>query len=174
MKKIFFALATIGLLAACNGQKAEKSTTSDEVIISATPENTVNIQDSLIIVSGKGAVVERRYSGILPAADGPGIVYNLTMFFQQDSEDGVYQLETTYIEAENGEDKSFMAYGKRKVLRGIPSDPNAIVYELIPNNNEEVTYFLLTDDDTRLTMLDQNKNKIDSDLNYTLQLLQFE
>ena len=51
------------------------------------------MRDSLKLDPEKGAVVQKKYKGTIPAADGPGIVYDLTLFYQQDSDDGVYELE---------------------------------------------------------------------------------
>ena len=42
------------------------------------------MRDSLKLDPKKGAVVQKKYKGTIPAADGPGIVYDLTLFYQQD------------------------------------------------------------------------------------------
>jgi len=174
MKKYGLLVAVLVLFAACNGKrtKTEEPVVIEEDIVveQVQPSANVNMRDSLVMEDGKGSVIERKYSGLLPGADVPGIEYDLTLFFQQDSENGVYQLRMNYLEADDGSDQSFYNYGKRKIVKGIAGDPNAIVYKLIPNDGgEEMNFVLLKEGDLRL--LDQDMNRIDSELNYTLKLI---
>jgi len=172
MKKYVFAVIALGLLAACSGKKEQKSeepvVVEEAVIIAEVPTaKPVNMRDSLVMEEGKGTVIEKQYSGVIPGADVPGIEYDLTLYFQQDSENGVYALRTTYQEAENGEDAVFWSYGKRKVVHGIPGDSNAIVYRLIPDSGDEQYNFLLNKEED-LTLLQNDLKRIDSQHNYTL------
>lgn len=191
MKKYFIAVAALALLAACSGKKTtepamieEESVTVAEAVPNAPSlpivsdanakkdvkaAKPVNMRDSLKVDPKKGAVIQKKYKGTFPAADGPGIDYDLTLYFQQDSEDGVYEMDATYLEAENGQDMKFSSTGKRKVERGIPSDNEAIVYELIPSDGSMSFYFLAEGDS--LTLLNQELQKAASDLNYTLTLV---
>jgi len=174
MKKFVLAIAALGVLAACNNTQKQNKTPvmveEEEMVITTSEPRPVNMRDSLVMENGKGTVIERQYSGLLPAADGPGIEYDLTLFFQEDSEGGVYAMNMTYIEAEDGQDRSFPSYGKRKIEHGIKGDNKAIVYTLIPNNGDEDMSFVLTKEGN-LTLLDQNKERIDSPHNYTLKLI---
>ncbi len=175
MKNYVMLLAAFAFLSACTGKKEQKIDEpiilEEEVVITKSPDPTpINMRDSLEMESDKGNVVEKQYSGLLPGADVPGIEYDLTLYFQQDSENGVFALRSTYLDAEDGNDATFMDYGKRKVIRGIPADKNAIVYRLIPNDgSEEINFQLMEGGD--LTLLDKNMHKIDSDHNYTLKLI---
>lgn len=191
MKKYFIAVAALALLAACSGKKTtepamieEESVTVAEAVPNAPSlpivsdanakkdvkaAKPVNMRDSLKVDPKKGAVIQKKYKGTFPAADGPGIDYDLTLYFQQDSEDGVYEMDATYLEAENGQDMKFSSTGKRKVERGIPSNNEAIVYELIPSDGSMSFYFLAEGDS--LTLLNQELQKAASDLNYTLTLV---
>jgi len=139
-------------------------------VVKAKPAKPVNMRDSLKLDPKKGAVVQKKYKGTIPAADGPGIVYDLTLFYQQDSDDGVYELDATYLEAENGKDQTFTSTGKRQVKKGTPADASAVIYELIPSDGSMVFYFQAEGDS--LTMLNQELQKAASDLNYTLKLVQ--
>lgn len=186
MKKYFIVLAALALLAACSGKKTtepalveEESVTVAEAVpdAPALPEVTenktkpVNMRDSLKVDPKKGAVIQKRYKGTFPAADGPGIVYDLTLYYQQDSDDGVYEMDATYLEAENGKDKTFSSTGKRKVKHGTPSNSEAIVYELIPSDGDMAFYFEAEGDS--LTLLNKELQKATTtDLNYTLKLVQ--
>lgn len=186
MKKYFIAIAALGLLAACSGKankevpvEVEEESIAVEAVpvaapvlpvVKAKPAKPFNMRDSLKVDPKKGAVVQKKYKGTVPAADGPGIVYDLTLFYQQDSEDGVYELDATYLEADNGQNQTFTSTGKRKVKTGTPADASAIVYELIPSDGSMVFYFQAEGDS--LTMLNQELQKAASDLNYTLKLVQ--
>ena len=116
MKKYFIAVAALAFLAACNGKAAkdtpvlveEESIAVAEAapdapslpklpVVKAKPAKPVNMRDSLKLDPKKGAVVQKKYKWTIPAADGPGIVYDLTLFYQQDSDDGVYELDATYL-----------------------------------------------------------------------------
>jgi len=174
MKKYVLAIAALGVLAACNNKQKQNEVPvlmeEEDIVVVAPEPRPVNMRDSLVMENDKGSVVERQYSGLLPGADVPGIEYDLTLFFQEDSESGVYALTTTYLEAEDGQDRSFPSYGKRKIEHGIKGDSKAIVYTLIPNNGDEDMSFVLTKEGN-LTLLDQNKEMIDSSHNYTLKLI---
>lgn len=78
-------------------------------------------------------------------------------------------MDATYLEAENGKDKTFSSTGKRKVKHGTPSNSEAIVYELIPSDGDMAFYFQAEGDS--LTLLNQELQKAASDLNYTLILV---
>ena len=82
----------------------------------------------------------------------------------------VYELDATYLEAENGKDQTFTSTGKRQVKKGTPADASAVIYELIPSDGSMVFYFQAEGDS--LTMLNQELQKAASDLNYTLKLVQ--
>lgn len=78
-------------------------------------------------------------------------------------------MDATYLEAENGQDKTFSSTGKRKVKKGTPVDAEAVVYELIPSDGSMEFYFQAEGDS--LTLLNQDLQKAASDLNYTLILV---
>lgn len=187
MKKYFIAVAALALLAACSGKKtAEPALIEEEsiAVAEAVPDapslpvlpevkekvaKPINMRDSLKVDPKKGAVIQKKYKGTFPAADGPGIVYDLTLYYQQNSDDGVYEMDATYLEAENGQDKTFSSTGNRKVKQGTPTDSEAVVYELIPSDGSMTFYFQAEGDS--LTLLNQELQKAASDLNYTLTLI---
>lgn len=184
MKKYFIAVAALALLAACSGKKTTEPALIEEesiAIAEAVPEapslpvlpevkaktaKPINMRDSLKLDPKKGSVIQKKYKGTFPAASGPGIVYDLTLYYQQDSEDGVYEMDATYLEAENGKDKKFSSIGNRKVKHGTPTNSEAVVYELIPSDGSMAFYFQAEGDS--LTLLNQELEKAITDLNYTL------
>ncbi|MCM1373112.1 MAG: copper resistance protein NlpE N-terminal domain-containing protein [Bacteroides sp.] len=107
------------------------------------------------------------YEGLLPAASGPGIEYVLTIHSCQHSGDGTFTLALTYKEAEDGKDKTFTYTGKRMTLRGIPEDDNATVWQCISEDGKE-TFNFLREDENKLTLLNDQFEKPQTQLNYSL------
>ncbi len=116
-----------------------------------------------------GEVQTLTYEGLLPAASCPGIRYELTIRSREHSGDGTFSLTTTYLEAENGQDRSFTYTGRRFTQRGIPGDDNATVWQLIADEGGDIFNFLREDEKT-LTLLNEQLEKNDTDLNYSLKL----
>lgn len=98
------------------------------------------------------------YTGTLPCADCPGIEWTLTLL-----EDGAYRLRRVYLQAEDGEDRSFVDVGQwdtdgrddRLVLRGRDEGPARL----------EVR------DAETLSLLDQQGRPIESEFSYELERL---
>lgn len=192
MKKYLIAVAALGLLAACSGKSnknvpvevEEESVTVAEAVpdaasIPVLPQvkdklsKPVNMRDSLKVDKSKGSVIMKKYKGTVPAADGPGIVYDLTLYYQQDSPDGVYQMDATYLDTPtSGQNQTFTSTGKRMVKQGTPAAAAAVIYELIPNDGSGTVYLLVEAEGNSLTFLNQELQKAASDLNYTLNLVQ--
>ena len=117
-----------------------------------------------------GPEMLRTYEGLLPAADGPGIRYELTLENREHSGDGTYRLAMTYLEAENGRDTTFFSSGRWGTLRGTDDDPDATVYQLnIGDTTLEQINFLSYPDS--LIMLGADMKRAESKLNYTLKLV---
>lgn len=125
--------------------------------------------DSLKKTEGTGELMKRVYRGTLPAASCPGIVYDITLYNYQHSGDGVFKTRLTYLEAENGQDRTFECCGRQYTLRGSATDKNATVLQFVPFDRDEDTMSFLLEDD-KLTLLDRELKPIYSELNYTLQL----
>lgn len=134
-------------------------------------KKTVNPLDSLKKSEGTGELQTRVYSGILPAADCPGIVYNITLYNYEHSGDGVFKARLTYLEAENGKDVSLEFCGRQYTLRGNAVDNDATVFQFVPfagEKHKENMNFQLKGSD--LEMLGRDMKPIESKLNYTLKL----
>lgn len=111
---------------------------------------------------------ELHYEGMLPAADCPGIKYQLYIRHRVHSGNGNFLLYLTYLEAENGKDRTYTYMGKRNTLRGTPTDENATVWQLVSDNKEEVYNFLCDKENQTLTLINNNFEKSQSELNYSL------
>lgn len=115
-----------------------------------------------------GVWEESYYEGVLPAADCPGMKYQLHLCNRVQSEEGRFLLYITYIEAENGKDRTYTYMGKRKVLHGIPADKNATVWQLVSDCEPDVYNLLCEKNAHVLTFITKDFEKIQSDLNYSL------
>lgn len=115
-----------------------------------------------------GVWINEHYEGILPAADCPGIKYQLYVRHREYSGDGNFLLRITYLEAEDGNDAVYNYIGKRTTQRGIPTNPDAIVWQLSPDNDNCTYNFLYDAKKLTLTLLDKLFEPIKSKLNYTL------
>ena len=149
MKKILFssvcaAMAVLGTVACGSGNGTQANAGSD--------------------------TVSRRYVGTLPAADCPGIVYDLTLVNPaEDSLGGDFRLSMTYLEAENGQDAKFDSEGRWTALRGIPGDSSAMFFQLVETGvRPDTTAFLDLGDS--VVLLGAGLQRAQSGLNYTLTL----
>ena len=115
-----------------------------------------------------GAWQNLRYEGILPAADCPGIKYQLHIRHREHSGDGHFLLRMTYLEAEDGKDAVYNHMGRRYTQRGIPTNPDAVVWQLVTDNGKDTYNFLYDAQKQTLTLLDRQLKPINTGLNYTL------
>lgn len=109
------------------------------------------------------------YEGILPAADAAGIRYTLTDSAPQNSGDR-YICPTTSLFRNREKDTIFTTTGRRYTHRGDANDINATVWQLKSDNGNEIFNFLYENDST-LILLNENFEKSDSELNYSLRLV---
>lgn len=116
--------------------------------------------------SGLGNWCEEHYAGTLPAADGPGIRYQLHVRNREHSGDGQFHLQLTYLEANNGKDAVYTYIGKRYTLRGIPANKDATIWQLVSDNEEDIFNFLYSTNE--LTLLNNNFELPVSKSNYSL------
>ena len=96
------------------------------------------------------------FKGTLPAADCPGIVYELTLeeepLLMLDEKYYLFVLKKTYLEANNGRDTTFTLDGQAERIYVEAELPRG-AYELLrlKNNNENVNFEIL--DDSTLCLL---------------------
>lgn len=120
-------------------------------------------QQAHLAATAKTMHVLGTWQGTTPCADCSGIITTLTLYQKapNDFTDAVYRLHLKYIDR-----GSFASYGSWTVLRGMPGDANATVYQLDPDKAGK-QYYLRVDDDT-LQQLDGDMKPIDSKMNFTL------
>ena len=165
MKKQLVTASLLALLAASCGHRTDRSTAAPD---SSKPAAAASAQAT--DTAALGPEMLRTYEGLVPAADGPGIRYELTLENREHSGDGTYRLAMTYLEAENGRDTTFFSSGRWGTLRGTDDDPDATVYQLnIGDTTLEQINFLSYPDS--LIMLGADMKRAESKLNYTLKLV---
>ncbi len=111
-----------------------------------------------------GTIVSERYYGLLPAADGPGIDYDLVLIRQKGSNHGIYSLMMTYIEGENGNDVSFLETGDFAA-----STKDGMKYfTFTPDSESAAETFYIVEPSGDLTLVGKDLKRAASKLNYTL------
>lgn len=106
-----------------------------------------------------------RYEGVLPAADGPGIRYELA--FAQDSTRG-FAATVTYLEAENGQDQSYSYTGRPEEVT-VQRDGKEVKGIKLPFEKDEALYLLQVNDST-YRVVNDSLEEAATDLNYDLKL----
>lgn len=93
--------------------------------------------------------VEEVYTGTLPAADGPGINYVLTLDVATNGVDTLYTLDVTYLDADGpGKNKTFRSKGKQQKIQKLVNNRPKKAVKLTPSNGEQPMYFLVVNDTT--------------------------
>ncbi len=131
--------------------------------------------------SGSDGDKKELYTGVLPAADAEGVLYNLALDFDDDHNftDGDYHLTETYLLADTVSGKSldgrsFKTEGDFKVetrtvdgkeIQYLKLTPEAD--ETVGNGSNDVLYFII-DSDNAITLTDAELSMPVDSLNYTL------
>ncbi len=153
MKKVIMLAAVVAALASCQS-KANKAAEAEA--------------DSLSIEMAPITEVTEVYEGTLPAADGPGIDYVLTLNAATDGVDTTYTLDMTYLDAEGqGKNKTFSSKGKQQTIQKVVNKKPTKAVKLTPNDGEAPMYFVIVND-TTLRLVNDSLQEAVSDLNYDI------
>ena len=107
------------------------------------------------------------YTGTLPCADCPGIVVELTLATNANTDDPLqYREHRTYLEANENGAVTFVATGTWEIHRTDELFSERILYHLHPDQSDVVFRYRLVNNTLRL--LDQSGNDIESILNYAI------
>ncbi|MEY8687973.1 copper resistance protein NlpE N-terminal domain-containing protein [Bacteroides sp. AN502(2024)] len=153
MKKVIMLAAVVAALASCQS-KANKTVEAqaDSQAIVMTP-----ITESTAV-----------YKGTIPAADGPGIDYVLTLSDATDGMDAMYTLDMTYLDAEGqGQNKTFTSKGKQETIQKVVNQKTVTAVKLTPNDSEAPMYFAIVND-TTLRLVNDSLQEADNNLNYDI------
>ena len=153
MKKVIMLAAVVAALASCQS-KANKAAEAEA--------------DSLSIEMAPITEVTEVYEGTLPAADGPGIDYVLTLNAATDGVDTTYTLDMTNLDAEGqGKNKTFSSKGKQQTIQKVVNKKPTKAVKLTPNDGEAPMYFVIVND-TTLRLVNDSLQEAVSDLNYNI------
>lgn len=155
MKKLLFILV-LGAMVSC--QQKAKDATAEGV---AKDSTEMNLDPAL------GAMQTKTFEGVLPS-QGKGLRYTLTVKIQEKSDAGKYELLRTYIEGNEGKDLTYVSRGTIKTIHGTAADKEAIVWELTPEKNKEISYYQVQGDS--IIMLSQKMEKTTTWKDYVLTL----
>lgn len=137
MKKVMLMAACVAALVSCQS----KGNQSDAALL----DNGI-----LTIVSNDSSAVAV-YEGLLPAADGPGIQYVLSVDSIGPDGESDYTLIMNYIDANGpGKDQSFTSKGKSKTIQKKEKNKTKKLIQLTPNDGSESLFFELLNDSTLL------------------------
>ncbi|MCR6506951.1 copper resistance protein NlpE [Bacteroides sp. KH569_7] len=155
MKKVMMIAALAAALVSCQSKGTQNN-------------DAVAMDESVMAVTGNDSSAVAVYEGILPAADGLGIQYVLSVdCVGPDGESG-YTLVTTYLDAESpGKNKSFTSKGKKEVIQKDVDNKKKTAIKLTPNDGDTPVYFVVVND-TTLRLVNDSLQEAVSDLNYDI------
>ena len=154
MKKVMMIAAIAAALVSCQSK--------------GTQNNDTAMDEGVMTVTGNASSAVAVYEGILPAADGPGIQYVMSVdSIGPDGESG-YTLVTTYLDADGpGKNKSFTTTGKKEMIQKDVNNKKKTAIKLTPDNGEAPVYFVVVND-TTLRLVNDSLQEAVSDLNYDI------
>lgn len=167
MKKVIMLAAVVAALVSCQSKGTKSDQTAADSLAMSTSTSMSNPTMEEVQV----------WEGVLPAADGPGIRYVLTLNTMANANDTTYILDMTYLDADGkGKDKTVTSKGKPEVVkRAIKDRANRTVtrkgLKLRPNDGSQPVYFVIAND-TTLTLCNDSLQESQSDLNYDIYRVQ--
>lgn len=157
MKKVMMLVAIAAALVSCQSKGTQNNNAT-----AASEEAVATVADEPIVVA--------MYEGVLPAADGPGIRYVLSVGDVTDEKEGDYALLMTYLDAEGpGKDKSFTSQGKKQFIKKSVDGKEKTALKLTPDNGDAPIYFMVMDRKT-LRLVNDSLEEAASGLNYDIHL----
>ena len=139
MKKIMMLVAIAAAFASCqsNNKKGAEIVMENDSVVAIIPAPPMVEVD------------EEIFTGTIPAADGPGIDYVLTLGAATDGIDTVYMLDMTYLDAAGpGKNKTFTSKGTKKDIHKVVNNQPKKAIKLTPDNGDSPMYFVVVNDTT--------------------------
>ena len=134
MKKLLMFAALVAALASC--QSNNKKTVQAEMA-----DTTM---DALPIME-----VDEVFTGTIPAADGPGIDFVLTLGVTTDGIDTLYTLDMSYLDAAGpGKNQTFTSKGKKNEIHKVVNNKPKKAVKLTPDDGNSPMYFVIVNDTT--------------------------
>ena len=139
MKKLMMFVAIAAAFASCqsNNKKGAEIVVENDSVVAIVPAPPVIEVD------------EEIFTGTLPAADGPGIDYVLTLGAATDGVDTVYTLDMTYLDAAGpGKNQTFTSKGKKNEIHKVVNNKPKKAVKLTPDDGNSPMYFVIVNDTT--------------------------
>lgn len=152
MKKVFMLAALVAALASC--QPKQQSNVAEIDVIATDSAGVENITEV--------------YQGTLPAADGPGIDYILTLNEEIRGKDTLFSLDMIYLDAQGpGKNVAFNTKGKQQRIHKVVKNQPKKAVKLTPATGEPPIYFLVVND-TTLRMVNDSLMEVTTDTSYDI------
>ena len=134
MKKVMMTAALVAALLSCQSKSSDNQAVPDDGIL------TIEATDSTAVAV---------YQGILPAADGPGIEYVLSVDSIGPGGESGYTLVMNYLDANGpGQNKQFATKGKQQTVQKVVNKKPKKAMKLTPDDGSAPIYFLIVNDTT--------------------------
>ena len=122
-------------------------------LVSCQSNNKKNVEiellDDSLVAELPIVEVDEVFTGTIPAADGPGIDYVLTLGITTDGIDTLYTLDMTYLDAAGpGKNKTFTSKGTKKDIHKVVNNKPKKAIKLTPDNGDNPMYFVVVNDTT--------------------------
>ena len=139
MKKFMMLVAIVAAFASCQSKNKKNA----EIVV----ENDSEV--AIVPAPAPIEIDEEIFTGTIPAADGPGIDYVLTLGAATDGVDTVYTLDITYLDANGpGNHETYKTKGKQNTVHKKVNNQHKKGIKLTPNNGDKPMYFLVVNDTT--------------------------
>ncbi len=148
MKKFVFSLFVFAILVGCQSNKQQDVANNGAVM-------------EIIEADSTGLEEMWAYEGVVPSMSNKrdSVAYMVIITQKLDSVNGVYQMTTTYIVAEDStRNQVVKSRGRQLAHRGTARDKNAAVYKLVPDSGSNQTVNLWVESDTTVVLLDNQLN----------------
>jgi len=162
MKNLSILLVIACLSMSCNSRKNEKLL-----------ETPLKEMETSIIEDTNSLNEVNVYEGILPCADCSG-VKTVLKIYQGDGTMESHKFELISVYKGKGNGKEFKETGTFNYERGLEKDPDGTIYVLNWDQPEskQIYYGLFSNDPNKIYLLNNKREIIKSDLNYSLTLKQ--
>ena len=119
MKKFLMLAAVVAAFASCQSNSKKNA--------------DAELEDSLILMEAPVVEYDEVFTGTIPAADGPGIDYILTLGV---TTDGI------------GKHQTFHSKGKQQKIQKVVNNKPKTAVKLTPDNGDQPMYFVVVNDTT--------------------------
>ena len=157
MKNISLIAVCMLIICACGNNSSKKKVVTADGIVEL---QSVNIKDSLQNIEGLGNIEEFIYKGPKPASAAPQEHYSLKLYRQTYADDGVFDFEQTFLDAEDGLNQTYHIFGTWGTETGYPQDTTATLYKLEPYAGGDIMIFLVDGDKLHMIDLEQNDSAV--------------